>query len=96
VVYLILQPDILEMEQLTYLELLQCFKRVETKKFQSTLSQNTLTGLPTKGFKERFKVHMLHQRILDWGCAKAINPVTWDKNLSFSQWAETYTEAAFL
>lgn len=47
-----------------------------------------------EGFKERFKVHMLHQRILDWGCAKAINDVTWDDNLSFSQWAEAYTEAA--
>lgn len=45
-----------------------------------------------EAFKERFKVHMLHQRVLDWGCAKAIDNVTWDNNLSFSEWAERYTE----
>jgi hygromycin-B 7''-O-kinase len=45
-----------------------------------------------EAFKERFKVHMLHQRVLDWGCAKAIGKVTWDNNLSFSAWAERYTE----
>jgi hygromycin-B 7''-O-kinase len=47
-----------------------------------------------EAFLERFRVHMLHQRVLDWGCAKAINNVTWDNNLSFSQWAERYTESA--
>ncbi|WMT39660.1 hypothetical protein RE628_19960 [Paenibacillus sp. D2_2] len=45
-----------------------------------------------EAFKERFKVHMLHQRILDWGCAKAIGHVTWDDHLSFSEWAEMSTE----
>jgi aminoglycoside phosphotransferase (APT) family kinase protein len=45
-------------------------------------------------FIERFRVHMLHQRVLDWGCAKAINNVTWDKDLSFSCWAERFTESA--
>ncbi len=45
-----------------------------------------------KAFKERFKVHMLHQRVLDWGCAKAIDNVTWDHNLSFSEWAQRYTD----
>ncbi|KKO52669.1 phosphotransferase [Paenibacillus sp. DMB20] len=50
-----------------------------------------------EGFLERFKVHMLHQKVLDWGCAKAIGDVTWDHDLSFSRWAERYTEsAAFL
>ncbi|OPA78709.1 phosphotransferase [Paenibacillus selenitireducens] len=47
-----------------------------------------------EAFLERFRIHMLHQRVLDWGCAKAINNVTWDKNLHFSQWVERYTEAA--
>lgn len=47
-----------------------------------------------EAFLERFRVHMLHQRVLDWGCAKAINNVTWDKDLSFSQWAQRYTESA--
>jgi hygromycin-B 7''-O-kinase len=47
-----------------------------------------------EAFVERFRVHMLHQRVLDWGCANAINNVTWDKDLSFSQWAERYTESA--
>ncbi|MGY5344808.1 aminoglycoside phosphotransferase family protein [Paenibacillus glucanolyticus] len=45
-----------------------------------------------EAFKERFKVHMLHQRVLDWGCAKAIDNVTWDHNLSFSEWAQRYTD----
>lgn len=39
---------------------------------------------------ERLKVHMLMQRILDWGCAKAIGAVTWDENMPFSVWAEQY------
>ncbi|WP_309274119.1 phosphotransferase [Paenibacillus sp.] len=46
------------------------------------------------GFVERFRIHMLHQRILDWGCAKATHDVTWDQELSFSCWAEKYTESA--
>ncbi|MEC0243244.1 aminoglycoside phosphotransferase family protein [Paenibacillus dokdonensis] len=45
-------------------------------------------------FIERFRVHMLHQRILDWGCAKATHNVTWDNDLSFSSWAVKYTESA--
>lgn len=50
-----------------------------------------------EAFLERFRVHMLYQRVLDWGCAKAINNVTWDNDLPFSQWVERYTEsAAFL
>ncbi|MGE7925040.1 phosphotransferase family protein [Viridibacillus arvi] len=39
---------------------------------------------------QRLKVHMLMQRTLDWGCAKAIDAVTWDMNMSFSVWAEHY------
>lgn len=45
-------------------------------------------------FEERFRVHMLHQRVLDWGCAKAIRKVTWDPQLSFSQWAQPYVYSA--
>jgi len=45
-----------------------------------------------ESFKERFRVHMLHQKVLDWGCAKATGNVTWDENLSFSEWAEMSTE----
>jgi hygromycin-B 7''-O-kinase len=45
-------------------------------------------------FLERFRVHMLHQRVLDWGCAYAIKKVTWDKELSFSKWAERFIESA--
>ena len=52
-------------------------------------------GSDTKeAFMERFKVHMLHRRILVWGCAKATNQVTWDKDLSFSRWAEGFMESA--
>ncbi len=43
-------------------------------------------------YKQRLQVHMLHQRILDWGCAKAIRMVTWDDNLAFSDWAARYTD----
>lgn len=42
----------------------------------------------------RFRVHMLHQRVLDWGCAHAIQRVTWDPRLSFAEWAKPYVEAA--
>ncbi|BFH61860.1 phosphotransferase family protein [Paenibacillus azoreducens] len=44
------------------------------------------------GFVERFRVHMLHQRVLDWGCAKATNDVTWDQDMPFSTWAERFTD----
>ncbi|WP_408011166.1 phosphotransferase [Pseudalkalibacillus sp. A8] len=43
-------------------------------------------------YKQRLQVHMLHQRLLDWGCAKAIGKVTWDENLPFSDWAARYTD----
>lgn len=46
-----------------------------------------------EGFVDRFRVHMLHQRILDWGCAKAIGAVTWDPQLAFSEWAKDYVYA---
>lgn len=39
---------------------------------------------------QRLKVHMLMQRTLDWGCAKAIGAVTWDEDMSFSVWVEHY------
>lgn len=43
--------------------------------------------------KKRLKVHMLHQRILDWGCAKAMKLVTWDDDLPFYEWVESYTHS---
>jgi hygromycin-B 7''-O-kinase len=46
-----------------------------------------------EGFRERFRVHMLHQQILNWGCAKAMKQVTWDDKLSFAEWAHTFTDA---
>ena len=42
---------------------------------------------------KRMNVHMLHQRVLDWGCAKAMNMVTWDNNLPFYKWMEFYTNS---
>lgn len=42
--------------------------------------------------KKRLKVHMLHQRVLDWGNAKATNTVTWEDGLSFSLWVKEYTD----
>ncbi|HEX7064533.1 MAG TPA: aminoglycoside phosphotransferase family protein [Bacillales bacterium] len=45
-------------------------------------------------FVKRFRVHMLHRRVLDWGCAKAIDQVTWDHDLSFSDWVERFTDSA--
>ncbi|MFV8517225.1 aminoglycoside phosphotransferase family protein [Bacillus sp. SBS7] len=43
--------------------------------------------------KKRIKVHMLHQRLLDWGCAKAMHMVTWDNELPFYEWVESYTNS---
>ncbi|HEU5140787.1 MAG TPA: aminoglycoside phosphotransferase family protein [Bacillales bacterium] len=51
-------------------------------------------GINKDEFVKRFKVHMLHRRMLDWGCAKAIDQVTWDHDLSFSDWAERFTDSA--
>lgn len=52
-------------------------------------------GVPGKeNVKKRMKVHMLHQRVLDWGSAKATNMVTWDDELSFSLWVKEYTDLA--
>ncbi|WP_025682449.1 phosphotransferase family protein [Paenibacillus maysiensis] len=52
-----------------------------------------LKGMETqKGFAERFRVHMLHQQILNWGCAKAMKQVTWDDKLSFADWARKFTD----
>lgn len=48
----------------------------------------------SNSYKKRIKVHMLHQRILDWGCAKAMGFFTWDDNLQFSKWVNNYTETA--
>lgn len=42
--------------------------------------------------KSRLKVHMLHQRVLDWGNGKATKTATWDDSISFSEWAAPYTE----
>ena len=44
--------------------------------------------------KKRIKVHMLHQRVLDWGSAKATKMVTWDDDLPFHKWAAAYTDSA--
>ncbi|MEK4146410.1 aminoglycoside phosphotransferase family protein [Robertmurraya sp. FSL W8-0741] len=41
---------------------------------------------------KRLKVHMLHQRLLDWGSAKATKMVTWDDDLPFFMWVKTYTD----
>jgi hygromycin-B 7''-O-kinase len=49
---------------------------------------------PIEGLKHRIRVHMLQQRVLDWGCAKAMGKVTWDDKLRFSNWVEYYTETA--
>ncbi|MEC0091464.1 phosphotransferase family protein [Paenibacillus macquariensis] len=43
-------------------------------------------------FRDRFRVHMLHNCALVWGCAKATQQVTWDEELSFAEWAKRYTE----
>ncbi|SFS77174.1 aminoglycoside phosphotransferase family protein [Paenibacillus sp. BC26] len=43
-------------------------------------------------FSERFRVHMLHQLVLNWGCAYAIKNVNWDRGISFSKWAKRFIE----
>lgn len=72
-----------------------CLERGEEEQAASFLSAYVGDSAPLQeGFLERFRVHMLHQRLLRWGCAQAMKQVTWDPELSFSEWAEPYTEAA--
>lgn len=52
------------------------------------------SNIEVADFIKRFSIHMLHQRVLDWGCAKAINNVTWDDRMSFSDWAAACTGVA--
>ncbi|WP_226001141.1 phosphotransferase family protein [Paenibacillus sp. BJ-4] len=64
---------------------------------QEELAQQFLAvyfkGMEAKeGFTERFRVHMLCQQILNWGCAKAMKQVTWDDKLSFAEWAQKFTD----
>ncbi|RDW21271.1 phosphotransferase family protein [Oceanobacillus chungangensis] len=47
----------------------------------------------TESIKKRIKVHMLHQRVLDWGSAKATKMADWENELSFSKWVEAYTDS---
>ncbi|KGA97984.1 hypothetical protein AJ85_16085 [Alkalihalobacillus alcalophilus ATCC 27647 = CGMCC 1.3604] len=49
-----------------------------------------LTQKNREQMKNRLTIHMLHQRVLDWGCFKAMGAVTWDDNLSFSEWVQPY------
>ncbi|MDR9855382.1 phosphotransferase [Paenibacillus sp. VCA1] len=42
----------------------------------------------------RLKVHLLHQRVLDWGCAYATDSVTWNKRFSFAEWADRFVQFA--
>lgn len=67
---------------------------LEEQEVARHFTQVYLQGSANKeGFVDRFRVHMLHQRILDWGCAKAIGAVTWDPQLTFSEWAKDYVYA---
>lgn len=43
-------------------------------------------------FRSRFRIHLLYQRILWWGEAKATGQVTWEDDLPFATWAEQYIE----
>ncbi|MGU3470464.1 phosphotransferase family protein [Paenibacillus sp. D51F] len=48
-------------------------------------------GLDDKeGFDQRIKVHMLHQKVLDWGCFHAIGAVSWNPEWTFRDWASRY------
>ncbi|SIQ52708.1 Phosphotransferase enzyme family protein [Paenibacillus sp. RU4T] len=43
-----------------------------------------------EGFDQRIKVHMLHQKVLDWGCFHAIGAVSWNPEWTFREWASRY------
>lgn len=45
-----------------------------------------------KHFRSRLLIHLLYQRILCWGEAKATGQVTWEADLPFAPWAEQYIE----
>ncbi|MNC77899.1 hypothetical protein D3C75_1299790 [compost metagenome] len=44
-------------------------------------------------FAERLRIHLLYQRILVWGEAKATQQVTWDADLPFATWAQQYIDS---
>ncbi|PQP83655.1 phosphotransferase [Paenibacillus sp. PCH8] len=44
-------------------------------------------------FRAHLRVHLLYQRILWWGEAKATGQVTWAAELPFAQWAEQYMDS---
>lgn len=44
-------------------------------------------------FRSRLRIHLLYQRILWWGEAKATGRVTWEDDLPFAQWAERYIQS---
>lgn len=46
--------------------------------------------------KERLIIHILYRKVLDWGCAYAINNVTWSKELSFKEWASEFIDNKLL
>lgn len=46
------------------------------------------------GFIQRFSVHMLHERVLAWGLAKATGETAWPETWPFRYWANYYTEFA--
>lgn len=45
-----------------------------------------------EGFSKRFSVHMLHERVLSWGLAKATGTETWPFELSFRDWAKPFCD----
>ncbi|WP_440115844.1 phosphotransferase family protein [Paenibacillus sp. QZ-Y1] len=44
-------------------------------------------------FTTRLRVHLLYQRILLWGEAKATGRVTWAEEMPFAQWAKQYIDS---
>lgn len=46
-----------------------------------------------KHFAVRLGIHLLYQRILVWGEAKATNRVTWEADLPFAVWAQRYIDS---
>ncbi|MEF3310293.1 aminoglycoside phosphotransferase family protein [Paenibacillus sp. GYB004] len=52
----------------------------------------TVRDSPDSGWTHRFRVHLIHERLLVWGYHKASGTVYWDDACPFRQWMERYYE----
>lgn len=72
---------------------LQYFEAGQESLAEAFVTSYLRNSADVEDVEKRLQVHLLHQRVLDWGCAWAIDAVSWDHGLSFSAWAKQYIAA---